>query len=227
MLLTDSNLTIDVRPGTSEAACGDFAASIALDHRRTAIAVGDIAGRGEATGIAATALHAYVRSLLLSTESPAAILQASDEFFKRVLLKEETPFATLFVCISDSYLGQCSYASAGHEPALLFTDRHHAHISPTGPILGLELGDSSRYVARQFAAGRESTLVVVTDGITEARRESTGRLDFFGSTGVVRAFQTAREQGREPAAAIHDAALEHAARALTDDATVLVFRPES
>lgn len=42
-------------------------------------------------------------------------------------------------------------------------------------------------------------LVVVTDGIAEARRREGDRLSFFGSRGVARSVRDALHEGRDPA----------------------------
>ena len=67
-------------------------------------------------------------------------------------------------------------------------------------------------------------LVVVTDGVTEARRVDGDRLDFFGSTGVVRAALAVGRARQNPARAITRAAIEHAQGRVTDDATAFVSR---
>jgi serine phosphatase RsbU (regulator of sigma subunit) len=67
-----------------------------------------------------------------------------------------------------------------------------------------------------------SLLVVVTDGITEARRDAGDHFAFFGSAGVSGALRDAVRDLRDPARAIHAAAVAYAGGALSDDASVVV-----
>ena len=68
----------------------------------------------------------------------------------------------------------------------------------------------------------DDVLVVVTDGITEARHIRSDRLTFFGSSGVVRAVNEALRSGRDPARAICRTAAAYAGGGFTDDASVVV-----
>lgn len=213
---------IDTRAAGEPVSCGDFAEHLYLDSHRSAIFVGDVAGRGHSVGLAADALRAYARSVILSGTSLSHTLDAVDEFFARTVQSEAVPFASLFIAVSDGWKTQLRYASAGHEPGLLFDDAgRHRHLDPTGPILGLRaLRAHPTYGERTVALGK--LLVVVTDGITEARRFNGDALAFFGSTGVVRAVQNAELSLHDTADAIHQAAVEHARGALADDASVVV-----
>jgi len=114
-------------------------------------------------------------------------------------------------------------SSAGHEPALLFDDAgRHRHLEPTGPILGLQALGTQAFRERRLPPVKDGLLVIVTDGITEARRANGRSLELFGSTGVVRAVQRAERGGRDTATAIHQAAEDHAHGVLVDDACVAV-----
>ena len=215
---------INTRPGGEAACCGDFAEHLFIDPFRSAVFFGDVAGRVPAVGRAAGALRAYVRSVLLSTMPLAHCFGAIDNFFARSVVNETVPFASLFVAIMDTREAKLRYASAGHEPGLLFNDTGgHRHLDPTGPLLGLAgLLVRPAFDERTVPLTRGELLVIVTDGITEARRLDGGRLAFFGSTGVVRAVHAARRSLHDTAEAIHMAALEHARGATLDDASVAV-----
>ncbi len=150
-------------------------------------------------------------------------LRACDDFFTRCIMCEEIPFASVFIAETDECNSMLRYASAGHEPGLLFSETgHHRHLEPTGPILGLRaLLPKSTFGERVVSVGCE-LLVIVTDGVTEARRSDGKALSFFGSSGVVRAVNDARFSRHETAKAIHQAALRHACGTLRDDASIAV-----
>jgi sigma-B regulation protein RsbU (phosphoserine phosphatase) len=216
---------IDIRPATESAACGDFAEYVVLDSFRSALFVGDAAGHGPAASAAARGLQACVRSTLLKETSLSHALQAIDGLFVRNQQNESVPFATLFVAIQDRREGGLlRYASAGHEPALVFDDAgHHRHLAPTGPPLGLQPLLGAPINERSVTLGQGDFLVIVTDGITEARHSDCGTLKLFGSTGIVRAVREARLSARSIAKTIHQAAFDHARGAQCDDACVTVL----
>jgi serine phosphatase RsbU (regulator of sigma subunit) len=201
---------------------GDFATCFDIVPHRRAFVVGDIAGHRTAIG-EAKALCAVVSRLVVRGTPLAKILRLSSSAFTEAFTTEASPFASLFLAVADLRERTFEYASAGHEPALLFSGddaRAHEHLPPTGPLLGVEPHPS--YRRRVLPLVGESLLVVVTDGITEARRRLDDKLSFFGSAGVARALCAAVRAGCDPAKAIYGAAVMHAGGALSDDASVLV-----
>jgi serine phosphatase RsbU (regulator of sigma subunit) len=205
------------------AASGDFVECIALDAHRCAVIVGDIAGRGSDASGAADRLRIYVKSLVVGGHEPEFTLAACDEFFARRLGSARNPFATLFVALIDRALRTMSFASAGHETAILFgSGKKHTHLSPTGPILGIGTGATTLFVQRRLSFKPGGLFVAVTDGITDARPAKRYG-SFFGSNGVVEAVADARASGVDPAEAVRRAAAAHADGALNDDASVIAL----
>jgi serine phosphatase RsbU (regulator of sigma subunit) len=217
-----TNYRIQPSPGGSKR-CGDFAKVVELPRYRRAFIVGDVAGHGAGSGDGAAALSAYVRYLVSLNVSLPETLRAASDYFARRVMSESMSFASLFIAIADPREGTLAYASAGHEPGMLF-DRAdastHVHLQPTGPVLGLQASPAfGEYAIPLFP---ESLLVVVTDGITDARRCVEDELSFFGTAGVARAIHTAVRMRRDPTHEIYSAAVLHSGGALTDDACVLV-----
>ena len=212
---------IESRSVGEQRCCGDFVNYWQLSPHRHAIIVGDVAGRGVAVGDAAVALSECARDLVISSITLTTMLCLAADVFTRTMMKESTPFASLFVAVFDSAKRLMRYASAGHEPGLLFSaDGTHEHLYPTGPVLGVEAVPI--FSERALELQSDSLLAVVTDGITEARRSDGNRLDFFGSRGVARAVHDALRDGANPARAICRAATEHAGDDLLDDASAFV-----
>jgi serine phosphatase RsbU (regulator of sigma subunit) len=154
----------------------------------------------------------------------ADCLRACDDFFTRSILCDEVPFASLFIAESDERESKFRYASAGHEPGLLFSETgHHRHLDPTGPILGLRaMLPEPSFGERVVPVSGVALLVIVTDGVTEARHTEGDELVLFGSTGVVRAVRDAQFNRRKTAKAIFHAALQHARGTLSDDASIVI-----
>jgi serine phosphatase RsbU (regulator of sigma subunit) len=208
--------SFDGTPGS-----GDFIEVVDLGNGRRGILVGDIAGRGTGAASAANTLHSYARTLLFQETPPCDVLRAGDEFFGRFLECEKTPFASLFVGYIDLPSLTIRYASAGHETALLVepTGRHR-HLEYTGGLLGIAAG--LKYSDGFITCNADDALVIVSDGITDARPPEHGA-PFFGSSGVLRAFMAVASTD-DPARGILHAANVHANGMLVDDSSVLVAR---
>lgn len=200
---------------------GDFVDHVELSQSRHVVIVGDVAGHGDLAGDAAHALRAFATRRILEGLTLRNTVRSASAYFAEALLTDPTPFASLFIAVADLNDGTLRYASAGHEPALLFSGNGtHEHLGPTGPVLGVAADLAFR--ERVLHLPDDATLVVVTDGITEARHKGADPLTFFGSRGVVAAIRRAAREGGDPADAVFASALEHAGGALADDATVFV-----
>ena len=212
---------IDSRPLTGPQWCGDFVDCIPLSTYRHAVIAGEVAGHGTAARDGAIALHRHIRTQVCRQAPLTTGMRGACDAFTRIIIKEATPFASLFVAVVDLENRVMRYASAGHEPGLLFRgDGTHEHLDPTGPLLGTEtvpvFGD------RVLDLNEESLLVVVTDGITEARMRHPDQTAPFGTRGVVEAVRTALRHRRDPAREVCSAALQYAGGVLADNGSVVI-----
>ena len=203
-------------------ACGDFVEYIDLGNGTSAALIGDIAGRGLEASIAARRLHAYVRSRLCSGMPLPELVDASNVFFDRCLLNDITPFASLFIATMNERTPSVTYVSAGHETALLVSGAHHTHLAATGPLLGLREWDDSAFREASLTFDDGAMLVVVTDGITDAREPGRGAAGTFGSCGVLNAVLRTTSSLQDLSHAVYTSAVDHAHGDLQDDASVLI-----
>jgi serine phosphatase RsbU (regulator of sigma subunit) len=187
--------------------CGDGSATILI---------ADVCGRDARAEDHAGFLRHAVRELA-DDRSPAHVLERVNRAFaRRVAAYKDDRFASVFTA---TLKRRClTYASAGHDFALLIDgDGNHRHLPATGTIVGI--AEAQGYGERAFAVAPGDWLVLVTDGITDAR-DAHGT--FFGTTGVVRNALAAIRAGLDdPAAAILAAAHEHARGRFVDDASAL------
>jgi sigma-B regulation protein RsbU (phosphoserine phosphatase) len=202
---------------------GDFAETLDLGTDVFSVVVGDIAGKGRVASPYGRALCRFVRDALRDGGSPSASVVQTDLFFSRTLRCDDVPFASVFIAIVDLREHRVTYASAGHDTALLFgRGREHTRLEATGPVLGLAGFVTSTFDERTLPLNDAEAMVVVTDGITEARPPASCSRSFFGSAGVAHAFLAARNGRGDPARAVHDAAVAHSVGTLSDDASVIV-----
>ncbi len=145
---------------------GDFYDAFLVAPDRLFVAVGDVSGKGVAAALFMARTMTQMRMEAMRRRSPAAILEAVN----RALCtgNEAGMFVTLFCGMLDISTGQFSYANAGHNPPLLLAadgTRDFIRVKK-GLVAGIMEG--TRYAAdvRQFLPGE--SLLIYTDGVTEA-----------------------------------------------------------
>ena len=154
---------------------GDFWDIFPLPGNRLGMMIGDYVGHDVEAAAHAQLCKIVVRLLMAQRRSPAEVLTEMNRFLLTRLPPEST--ATLFVGILSSDRGSLDYASAGHEPCLLFlTTGGKATLEPTGLLLGAAPGISFRQ--RQIFLEDGAILALFTDGLVEARE--CGRGNFLG-----------------------------------------------
>ena len=151
---------------------GDFYDVFALDDGSWILVIGDVLGKG-AEAAAVTALARYtVRAVAGRSPSPAATLAAlNDE-----MLRQRNPdrrFVTAVLARLEPHAdggARLVVASGGHPPPVLLRAGGDAEVVPCpGTLLGVE--DDARSFDQEIELGPGDTLVLYTDGVTEASRE--------------------------------------------------------
>ncbi len=162
---------------------GDYFDFFYVDENSIGIAVGDVSGKGIGgafvMSIVRTALRLEARSKKNAAEVLSRLNETLDGEFKKGM------YITLFYVILDSKKRIINYASAGHNPMILYraeTDRIY-RLNPKGFPIGLNLGDQRFFqkniTNERIALDKGDILLIYTDGITEAmnpEREEFGEL---------------------------------------------------
>ena len=142
--------------------------------------LGDVSGKGIAASILMAHLHAMFRSLLKLSQPVGELLEQANRLFSEDTMLRY--FATLVAGNADAS-GAVEIANAGHCVPLLVQKGGIATISTTGLPLGLF--HTVEYRSQRFTLSAGETLVLYSDGVTEAR---DGSDNFYGEkrlTGVV------------------------------------------
>jgi serine phosphatase RsbU (regulator of sigma subunit)/pSer/pThr/pTyr-binding forkhead associated (FHA) protein len=127
--------------------------------------IADVSGKG----IAASLLTTYIEAL---STAPIEDGLPPDEVFERVSrrLYKRTPherFATAFLAVLDRPTSMIRYANAGHSPGLVVRSGGEVDwLGSTGLPLGLLA--TGEYHSKEVTLAVGDTLVLYTDGITEA-----------------------------------------------------------
>ncbi len=127
-------------------------------------ALGDATGKGVAASMLMAQLHAIFRTLIGSgLPVPALVARASRIFCESTM---SSLFATL-VCGRASSSGELEICNAGHCAALLWQQGQVTRIEASGVPLGMFCAGD--YTSQTVAFAPGDTLLLYTDGITEAR----------------------------------------------------------
>ena len=203
---------------------GDFFDAFMLEGEMVALVVGDVSGKGLAAAAHAAEVKYALRAYLRETPAPGRALSRLNVFVHdnhRLNGKaSDNAFVTLAILALCPATGEGVAVVAAAEPPLIL--RAGGAVEPMivkGSLLGLER--DSEYPSVGFTLAPGDTIVLVTDGITEARH---GRV-FLGYEGMTRLAQDAAGASpHEIARAVLEGARAFAGGSLSDDASLLLAR---
>ena len=200
---------------------GDFFISQPIDDTRSALALGDVSGKGMSAGIVASSLQARIESVARHGRGTAIAVVAD---VNRSLCSgtEAGRFATLVYAELDIERSLLTVVNAGHLPPLVLTPgREPTSIDSTAPALGLLI--DARFDAVTVALQPGSIVLFYSDGVTESTDSDGSEFDHGRLVECVLAHLG------EPAARICEAVVaavrDHTGtRRAHDDVTVLAIR---
>ena len=176
---------------------GDYYDFFHLSEDLLGFAVGDVSGKGMPAALYMTLLKGSLQSGASASTTPKKLLSHINRTFFRSA--ERTTFVTLLYGVIDLNRGLLTFARAGHNPVLIF--RQHGQefyfLKPPGLGIGLEKGDVfDRTLAEEsFALKSGDTIVLFTDGLTEARNAENEEFGEDRLTALIKSkpFHTAEE----------------------------------
>ncbi|GEM_PF-1303433 len=209
---------------TAKQAGGDLFDYFALDDAHLFFAIGDVSGKGMPAAMFMSAVVVLLRSAAKQWREPAEILRhVNDDLAIR---NESCTFVTLFAGILDVRTGETVFANGGHNPPRLRTAAGAVAAVPTKTNMVVGAMDGRTFARETLALRPGDTLVLYTDGVTEAFDENDklyGEERMDRCLGALPAEASAAEvlQG-----VVADVAAFAGAREQSDDITMLVLRYE-
>jgi sigma-B regulation protein RsbU (phosphoserine phosphatase) len=152
---------------TSDEAGGDYYDFFRLPDGKWGVLIADVSGHGAAAATVMAMLHAILHGYEGPEFSPDAVMRYANG--RLAASRIDSTFVTAFFGVYEPSAGRFEYARAGHNPPRL-------KIGETGEVRalddapGLPLGITDDYDIQtgSISLGRGDTLVLYTDGITEA-----------------------------------------------------------
>ena len=207
------------RPALDEAALGgDFYDAFSLSSRKMVLVIGDVSGKGLEAAAQLAAIKYSIRTFAYRTRRPRTILKRVNDALCRDCAVEG--FVTLFCGVIDVRMGKLVWGNAGQEPPLLRrSDGGIEQLMPTGRALCVT--SDSDYEDREVWLGDGDVLLLYTDGLSEARRESV-MLSHEGIADILRGVDVT--DVHNAASEIYSAVYEYASGSFRDDVALMLLR---
>ncbi len=160
---------------------GDYFDFVWIDEDTLGIIVADVAGKGVPGSLVMTMIRTAIRLEARGNRSATDILTRVNEFISDDVKKGM--FITIFLVVLDTKNRNVSFASAGHDPMILYRKNEDKSyfLNPRGIPVGITLPDGMSFEeiisSQSVKLKQDDILVIYTDGITEAmnhRREQYG-----------------------------------------------------
>ncbi len=178
----------EYRPASPDADIGgDYYDMFTAPDGRVAVVIGDVCGKGVVAATKTSMIKYSVRGLIAAGMAPAEALGTLNDMVKET--GDTSDIVTLWLGLIDVDEGGLEYANGGHPPALLYdqgSGRFH-RLEPTGPLLGAIQG--AAYEAGSLVMPPGATLLLYTDGVTEARKGNR----FFGEGRIRRVMKSHKD----------------------------------
>jgi phosphoserine phosphatase RsbU/P len=200
---------------------GDFFDFFLLDPEHLGFVIGDVSGKGVPAALFMAVSRTLLRAFAQHRATPGDCLAYMNS--NLTAQSDSAMFTTVFYGILDTRSGELQFANGGHNrPYVLAVDGQPRPLSEeSGPIVGIMDGFSYDTYTGRLAPGE--TLVLYTDGVTEARDKNDA---FFGDRRLEQLLAVhCGESAEQLVASLHAAVQDFAiGEPQADDITVLALR---
>jgi serine phosphatase RsbU (regulator of sigma subunit)/anti-sigma regulatory factor (Ser/Thr protein kinase)/transposase len=155
---------------------GDYFDFISVDDRTVGVVVADVSGKGVPGSLVMTMIRTALRMEARGNRSASDVMSKMNSFVTEDMRKGM--FVTMFYVVLDSVNRAVSYASAGHNPMILYRGGQNAtyFLKPKGIPVGINAPDQDLFrktiSVEKLTLRQDDMLVIYTDGITEAMNPS-------------------------------------------------------
>ena len=173
---------------------GDYYDFVEVDKDTLGIAVADVSGKGVPGSLVMTMIRTALRTEARGIKDAAEVLSRVNAFVSGDIKKGM--FVTVFYVIVDSRKRRVNYASAGHNPMILYraATKKTYYLNPKGFPIGVQLPEKNlfkNYIESDtIKLNRDDILLIYTDGITEAMNSAR---ELYGEE---RLLKVLREHGK-------------------------------
>ena len=200
---------------------GDFFDVVRLEGNRVGLAIADVSDKGVPAALFMMSSRTWMKGAAISSPEPATVLGEVN-----ALLHEDNEtqmFVTVLYAVYDPETGEFTYASGGHDAPLLVHPDGSSELLPLTGGIALGIVSDLAYGQNSVVLDHGETLVLYTDGVTEAMN---GEGEQFGIERLRKVFSDrAPKDANEAAHKIFEAVNTFAdGAAQSDDITCLTLR---
>ena len=200
---------------------GDFFDVVKLENDRIGLAIADVSDKGVPAALFMMSSRTWMKGAAISSPEPRVVLEEVN-----ALLHEENEtqmFVTVLYAVYDPETGEFTYASGGHDAPLLVRPDGSTELLPLTGGIALGIIPDLEYQQNTVTLKLGETLVLYTDGVTEAMNNEGEQ---FGVERLREVFRdSAPADSSEAAEMIFDAVNAFAGGAAqSDDITCLTLR---
>jgi sigma-B regulation protein RsbU (phosphoserine phosphatase) len=143
--------------------------------------IADVSGKGVDAAVLTAFIKFTVRGIALRRRDPGAMLAEFNTAFAQTV---ENPylFVSMWIGVLDTQSLQLRYASAGHDSAFMRRGNEVQQLAVTGPVLGVM---EEPFETKTLYLEDGDTIVLATDGLTEAHDRTGERLQEDGAMHVI------------------------------------------
>jgi len=222
------HLTIATSYLTSEHAGGDYYDFFPFPDGMWGLLIADVSGHGAAAATVMAMLRGILHAYNGRRPSPDAVMRYAND---RLLSAElEGMFVTAFFAVYNPQTGELTYSRSGHNPPRL-KEGATGRVRSLDGASSVPLGILAEFEAQSETVrlGPGDTIVLYTDGITEAFSPASGdrRGAMFGTEGLDEALETCSGAPECIVDSVHSALFRHtSSRDRDDDQTIVAIRYE-
>ena len=200
---------------------GDFFDVVRLEGNRVGLAIADVSDKGVPAALFMMSSRTWMKGAAISSPEPGTVLGEVN-----ALLHEDNEtqmFVTVLYAVYDPETGEFAYASGGHDAPLLVHPDGSSELLPLTGGIALGIVPDLAYGQNSVVLDHGDTLVLYTDGVTEAMN---GEGEQFGIERLRKVFSDrAPKDANEAAHKVFEAVNTFAdGAAQSDDITCLTIR---
>ena len=200
---------------------GDFFDVVRLEDDRVGLAIADVSDKGVPAALFMMSSRTWMKGAAISSPEPGTVLGEVN-----ALLHEDNDtqmFVTVLYAVYNPETGEFTYASGGHDAPLLVHSDGSSELLPLTGGIALGIVSDLAYGQNSVVLDHGETLVLYTDGVTEAMN---GEGEQFGIERLRKVFSgRAPKDANEAAHKVFEAVNTFAdGAAQSDDITCLTLR---
>lgn len=144
---------------------GDFYDYFAIDDDHLAVVIADVSGKGVPAAFFMAISRTLLKSNGLFLRTPGATIAALND--QLCTENDQMMFVTVFYAVLQLSSGKLTYVNAGHNPPVL-VQQAAAQFFPKGRNMGLAVLEGQQYHEGTLQLMPGDSLLLYTDGVTEA-----------------------------------------------------------